>query len=128
MKTLVIFFLASIFSVLFLSGCATPQHELMGKVTTGMDKGEVLDVLGGPNVSKRRNGRDIWIYVFYENNKKRGRKFVFHKNTLTDISDYDFNPSLEDRINDSDSFKEYERKIKKDRESAKDEYKDLNGK
>lgn len=113
-----------IFSLLFVA-CSTPQHQRISQVRKGMDKSDVLDIIGGPNAAKRKNGKDVWIYIYYEKNEKKGKQYTFNKGHLIEIADYSFAPDLESQISDSDTFKEYEKKIKSDRESSSEEYKDI---
>lgn len=36
------------------------------KVAGGMEKDDVLDMMGSPTATLRRSGKDRWFYVFYE--------------------------------------------------------------
>lgn len=51
----------------FLSACQTsPLKTFDDEVKVGMDKNNVLAIMGTPNTSGRFHGKDRWIYVVYE--------------------------------------------------------------
>jgi outer membrane protein assembly factor BamE len=58
-----LFFLTAL---LTLSACQTSMLKQFSKVQQGMEKDDVLEVMGSPNQSQRFHGKDRWRYVFYE--------------------------------------------------------------
>lgn len=48
-----------------LSACQTSQLRQYEKIHMGMEKNDVLDVMGSPMTTTRLHGKDRWIYVFY---------------------------------------------------------------
>ena len=47
-----------------LAGCQTARWRDFDKIKTGMNKAEVLDLVGGPDRTRRWQGKDRWTYVF----------------------------------------------------------------
>lgn len=65
-------------SLLFLStGCATPVHERLEKLHTGMDKGQVLDLVGNPKRTIRKDSSDVWTFVYYQGDRRFERDVRF---------------------------------------------------
>lgn len=52
--------------VALLSGCQTSLVRSFEQVNPGMDKHQVLQILGGPTSTTRMHGKDRWMYHFYE--------------------------------------------------------------
>lgn len=82
---------------LFTLSCASPQKSNQQRVSVGMDKDQVLQVLGNPSRSKRVSGSDRWSYdeyvdgskqvlqVYFQNGRVRfvGTDEAFEKSLLT---------------------------------------------
>ncbi len=68
-----------LWSFLLFTACAShPElHDLETKVSGGMDKDEVLDVMGNPQLTKRRQSQDIWQYYFYEGDNRTIKEVHF---------------------------------------------------
>jgi hypothetical protein len=49
-----------------LVGCQTPRHVEFQQVRQGMEKDLVIEAAGGPEKSRRWQGKDRWIYEFSE--------------------------------------------------------------
>lgn len=47
---------------IILISCSTPLKERFSRIELGMDKTDVIDELGSPTRSFRRDSQDIWIY------------------------------------------------------------------
>lgn len=60
------------------AGCTTLQDSLK-QVRAGMDKGEVLQILGNPKFTFRENSQDHWAY-FYEQGGQEWRRDVVFEN------------------------------------------------
>ncbi len=71
-----LFILASL-SIVFLSSCQTNMLKQFAKVQNGMDKNDVVELMGSPNTSTRFHGKDRWIYVFYEDKVRYNKEIHF---------------------------------------------------
>ncbi|MFN7262516.1 MAG: outer membrane protein assembly factor BamE [Pseudobdellovibrionaceae bacterium] len=65
--------LASLFTV----GCQMSPSKQFNKVTVGMEKDQVLEIMGSPQQTLRRSGADRWTYVFYNQETKESRQVHF---------------------------------------------------
>lgn len=94
---------------MFLGACSTASktevEEFKG-VKNGMDKSEVLDILGSPKTSYHSNGKDVWNYEIYEKENKFRREIHFQKGLVT--------------YNGKSSLDAVDRQISSDKEEAKD--------
>lgn len=72
------------FSMLFLlNSCTTAQHSF-DNVNVGMDKSEVIELMGGgPQLTKRRNSEDVWQYHFYDGDQKSIKELHFKNNKVS---------------------------------------------
>lgn len=50
------------------------------------DKSQVVEHLGSPTYSRRVSGRDQWIYVFYEKNRKVVREVHFEDGQIVGLT------------------------------------------
>lgn len=53
-------------AALLLTACQTNMVKQFEQVKPGMEKDDVLDLLGSPRQTQRFHGKDRWYYVFYE--------------------------------------------------------------
>ncbi len=67
---------------LLSAACSTPQHSFESDLKVGMDKAEVLELVGGPQLTKRRNSEDVWQYVFYNGEQKTTKELHFKNNKV----------------------------------------------
>ncbi len=59
------------FALLTISCATSPSLNSFDQtVSLGMDKDQVLNEAGTPNLTKRRNGMDIWQFYFYDGEKR----------------------------------------------------------
>ena len=63
-------------------GCQTSAKDAFSKVQPGMDKGEVLALMGNPSRTQRFHGKDRWGYIYYDE-KTRLEKEVHFENGKT---------------------------------------------
>jgi outer membrane protein assembly factor BamE len=52
---------------LFTSACQTSMLKQFESIKPGMEKDDVLDLMGSPNQTQRVSGKDRWYYTFYDN-------------------------------------------------------------
>ena len=48
-----------------LVGCQTNMLREYQKINPGMEKDDVLKVMGSPQRTQRFHGKDRWTYIFY---------------------------------------------------------------
>jgi outer membrane protein assembly factor BamE len=48
-----------------LTGCQTNMKKAFEEIQPGMDKGQVLEIIGGPRAVTRFHGKDRWFISFY---------------------------------------------------------------
>ncbi|WP_413291876.1 outer membrane protein assembly factor BamE [Bdellovibrio sp. HCB185ZH] len=51
---------------LFTSACQTSMLKQFESIKPGMEKDDVLDLMGSPNQTQRVSGKDRWYYTFYD--------------------------------------------------------------
>lgn len=71
----------------FIFGCATPAHQRLDRLTTGMDKAEVLDTAGNPKRTQRLNDGDLWTFVYYVGDRHFEREIRFENGHVVVISE-----------------------------------------
>ena len=64
---------------LTLVSCSSSPTDIRKRVRVGMDKSEVLEILGNPSRSKRVKGADRWDYDMYDENDRRVVNYVYFK-------------------------------------------------
>ncbi len=69
--------------IFIILGCTHQPLKNFQKVERGMDKGRVIHLLGGPQRSIRFDGKDIWLYRFYQK-ETWVKKEVSFKNGFVD--------------------------------------------
>jgi len=120
MKTLLLL----IASLLWLAACATPQYKLMSRLKTGMDKTDVLELLGSPNHSRYSHGQHEWVYVYEKGPQQMAKILYFKKGVLTSFKDYDLH-SNEVSPAAAETMKEYEKSVEKKRQESSEGFEDL---
>lgn len=64
-------------SSLLLSACQTNMLKEYNKLHLGMEKDDVLEVMGSPTRTQRFHGKDRWSYVFYEDRIRYEKEVQF---------------------------------------------------
>ncbi len=64
--------------------CQTSQLSEFNKVKTGMDKDQVMVLMGNPERTERLHSKDRWTYVFYDERVRYEKEIHF----LDGISTY----------------------------------------
>ena len=62
---------------MILVGCASTPASDFARVKPGMDKSEVLGVMGDPTYKVRRKGQDRWTWVYFDKNTKQESEVHF---------------------------------------------------
>lgn len=64
-------------SSLLLSACQTNMLKEYSKLHLGMEKDDVLEVMGSPTRTERFHGKDRWSYIFYEDRIRYEKEVQF---------------------------------------------------
>ncbi len=118
-----------ILSLSFLFGCQTSQVRQFSKVKTGMEKPEVLEIMGTPWTTTRLHGKDRWIYIIYEDGIRHEREVHFLNGATVYVGDA-WKPEepktaiVEDQKNEAldKQMVEETAKIKKENKNAYSDY------
>jgi outer membrane protein assembly factor BamE len=101
-----------------LTACQTNQVKEFSKVSAGMDKGQVLDILGSPQNSERWKGKDRWLYVMFDNSQRVVKEVQFEDGKVVYFGDEyrnNENAKIEELNN---SIKNNSKATNKDRQSS----------
>ena len=82
MRTLLLLLLAGA-----LVGCQTPRYKEFTHVKEGMEKDQVIEEAGGPNVSRRWHGKDRWIYNYHTPSGRQTREVHFEDGRAIYVGD-----------------------------------------
>ncbi|MGZ3742320.1 MAG: outer membrane protein assembly factor BamE [Pseudobdellovibrionaceae bacterium] len=72
---------------LMLSACQTHMYEEYSKLHPGMEKEDVLQVMGSPQRTQRFHGKDRWTYIFYDNQLRHEKEVQFFEGNAVYIGD-----------------------------------------
>lgn len=78
-KYLGVCLLASLF---LLTGCQTSMLKQFDSIAMGMEKDDVLELMGSPRDVQRFHGKDRWKYVFYEDKVRFSKEVHFLEGTV----------------------------------------------
>lgn len=70
-----------------LSACQTSMLNQYSKVKAGMEKDDVLDIMGSPQRTQRFHGKDRWTYVFYDQRMRFEKEVHFFENNAIYVGD-----------------------------------------
>ncbi len=73
---------------LSLSGCQTTAAHDFSRLKEGMEKGEVLDVMGSPQRTDRVGDKDRWTYIFYQEVDRQEKEVVFTNGKTSSLGDH----------------------------------------
>ena len=81
----------SIIAILFIglisAGCQTSMIKQFNQVESGMDKDDVLEIMGSPTRSERFHGKDRWTYVFYDQQIRHEKEVQFFQGNAIYVGD-----------------------------------------
>lgn len=75
-----------LFIYVFISisiGCQTSMYQQFEQVNVGMDKDDVLQIMGSPQRTQRWRGKDRWTFVFYEDRIRFEKEVQFQEGVAT---------------------------------------------
>ena len=100
------------FLVLGPLACTSPMHKSVSKVKVGMEKDQVLDILGSPKMTREYKGKQQWKYIYYKNDIRRSKVVTFHFGEVVSIGKVKTREALLRQAEAANSLDEYTRKIK----------------
>ncbi|KYG60618.1 hypothetical protein AZI85_11465 [Bdellovibrio bacteriovorus] len=117
---------------LLTTACQTSMLKQFGEVKPGMEKDDVLDLMGSPSRTQRYHGKDRWTYVFYDDRIRFEKEVQFFNGNaiyVGDISQPEVTKTAMavDAINDQKN-KEIDEQIAKEVEQHRKEYSDYEAK
>lgn len=65
---------------LLTTGCQTNMLNQFNAVKPGMEKDDVLDIMGSPSRAQRFHGKDRWTYIFYSDRIRFEKEVHFFEN------------------------------------------------
>lgn len=72
---------------LLTSACQTSMVKQFEEVKPGMEKAEVLAIMGSPQQTRRIHGKDRWFYNFYENKIRFQKEIQFFEGSAVYVGD-----------------------------------------
>ncbi|MGZ3769433.1 MAG: outer membrane protein assembly factor BamE domain-containing protein [Bdellovibrio sp.] len=69
------------------TACQTSMLRQFSSVKQGMEKAEVLDLMGSPQATQRFHGKDRWTYIFYDNKIRFEKEVHFFNGTAIYVGD-----------------------------------------
>ncbi|WP_347358660.1 outer membrane protein assembly factor BamE [Bdellovibrio sp.] len=72
---------------LLLTACQTSMLKQFNEVTPGMEKDDVLNLMGSPTRTQRFHGKDRWTYVFYDKRIRFEKEVQFFEGNAVYIGD-----------------------------------------
>lgn len=111
---------------LMLTACQTSMLKQFEEVTPGMEKEDVLDIMGSPTQTQRFHGKDRWTYVFYDKRIKFVKEVQFFEGNAVYVGDI-WQPPVEKNAVAMDSFndrknREIDEQIAREVESHRQSY------
>lgn len=74
-------------ALLVALGCASPRYSSFEQVRTGMEKDQVIELMGSPNSHRRVRDEDRWGYVFYKDDLREEKAIHFVKGRVVYIGE-----------------------------------------
>lgn len=72
---------------LALAACQTSPLKQFQAVTPGMEKADVLEIMGSPDRMERFHGKDRWTYIFYDHHIRFEKEVQFFEGNATYVGD-----------------------------------------
>lgn len=74
-------------AMLFLTACQTSMVKQFSEVKPGMEKDDVLQLMGSPNRTQRFHGKDRWTYIFYDQRIRFEKEIQFFEGSAVYVGD-----------------------------------------
>lgn len=70
-----------------LVSCQTNMLKEYHKLNPGMEKDDVLELMGSPQRTQRFHGKDRWTYIFYDNKVRYEKEIQFFEGNAIYVGD-----------------------------------------
>ena len=100
------------------------MYRMIEEVEVGMGKSEVVEKLGSPNRTDRDPEMDKWIYT-YDTDGDTGTSEIHFKKSKVIYVGPSVQDSLDNKMKDSDGYKEYKDSIEERRRRRSEKFEDL---
>lgn len=110
----------SVLAILVNAGCQTHMGADFQKLKVGMEKPEVVDIMGSPQRTQRWRGLDRWTYIYYEREMREEKEVHFDQGKASYVGAKYVPPvsaEQQDAINEA-SNREVEERVRRNREEA----------
>lgn len=93
----------------------------MKKLSVGMDKATVLDIVGDPDKTFRQSGKDYWTYKYYEKDELKEGQVIIENGFVT----YVLLQKPDEQTIAPKNFKEYKGNVEQKRKNYQKQFKTL---
>lgn len=76
-----------IFCAYVVTGCQSSMVKQFSSIKPGMEKDDVLEIMGSPTRTQRFHGKDRWTYVFYDERIRFEKEVQFFEGNAVYIGD-----------------------------------------
>lgn len=108
-----------------LTSCATPIHQEVRRVKPGMEKAQVLELLGNPQKTRRWKGKDEWTYIYYVSGQRQGTDIHFENGSVIYIGAAQLPSDADVRLENTSDYEDYKQQVKERSKSYNKGFKDL---
>lgn len=113
---------------LLTTACQTSMLKQFNEITPGMEKDDVLDIMGSPTQTQRFQGKDRWTYVFYDKRIRFIKEVQFFEGNAIYVGDVwqppaNANAVAKDKFNEEKN-REIDEQIARDVEGHRRAYED----
>jgi len=106
-----------------VAGCTSIPQSLK-QVRAGMDKGEVLQLVGSPKFTFRENSQDHWAYFYHTNNQEFRRDVVFENGKVIRVTKPTTKEQWQKSLEGAESMEEFE-SITRQHQKSKAKFQDI---
>ena len=118
---------ASVLWSLLVFSCSTSSHVAFDKVKLGLEKTDVLELIGSPNRTRRWKGLDEWTYVYYQGNKPIEKEIRFEEGRVVAVQNANGQDSIVQKLKSTTKRKDLAPPLREDPAQAHDSgFHDLN--
>ncbi len=97
-----------------VTSCATKPHQALERLEVGMDKSQVVELLGAPQRSHRQRGHDLWVYEYLQDGQPLVTRVTFSQGRVANIQTLrQADLEAQRRLRQSQSLEEFEKEAQK---------------